>query len=73
MFEVGDVVQLAPHIFAHHPIYPLRSGVVVDKFGDNLYKVEWAQVNATLWCACKHLQLVKPPLSLEEMLRECLE
>jgi hypothetical protein len=72
MFNKGDVVQLAP-IFRQVLISSRGSGVVVDKRGDNLWEVEWTQDGCNSLCLCEHLELVERPLSLEEMLRKCLE
>lgn len=70
MFNKGDVVQLAP-IFGQVLIHSRGLGVVVDLCGDNLFGVEWTE--NTSWCLCSHLELVSSRMSLEKMLKECLE
>ena len=72
MFKVGDSVQLAP-IFGQTLIYTLGPGIVVDKCDSNLFEVKWTQSNARFWCLPEHLELVTSCLSLEKMLKECLE
>jgi hypothetical protein len=76
-FKVGDVVQLNSTIFTQKTVYSRGSGTVVDLIGDNLVAVEWAVavewVGDKSWCLSQHLELAHSCMSLEEMLKGCLE
>jgi hypothetical protein len=70
-FEIGDVVQLDPIIFKHSS-GNRGHGRLISVRGRTV-RVKWIKEDWDGWSSSRHLELVKPPLSLEEMLRECLE
>lgn len=71
-FAIGDVVQLDTTIFNGYAGLCRGHGRVLAVDGISV-RVKWIEEDWDGWSLPSHLELVKLPLSLEEMLRECLE
>lgn len=67
-FRIGDVVQ-------YTGVKSAFAGKVIDvgQLGPALeVRVQWVSGYCS-WCLCSHLELVSSRMSLEKMLKECLE